>query len=710
MPQGVIATIPKHQFSANGSPLVGGTLTTYLAGTTTPVATYQDMALTIANTNPITLDARGECVLWLDSAIVYKFVLKDGAGVIQWTQDSISGAASQAAGAFVKGSDLAAVGGAALVGFKQPGAGAVARTVLSKFSETVSVKDFGAVGDGVTADAAAFAAAIASVATTGQAIYVPAGVYKIGTKLATTGNLNMFGDGDSTVLDFSGMSAPSDSGLTVTGALTLLAQTITLAARDGLTVSFSAAPAIASGDVFCLFDSTTLWSGFRAYYFAGEWCEARSTSGSAVKITTPLYDGYIAATARAYKLSSPNVSLRNFKVKGGAGTTGLIKLSMCAGAVLENITTYNEAYQAIELDRCYRVSVVNPNIYNKGTGTLDDYGLLISNSQRVRVRGGDLYARRHGLAVGGGSGTCAVPNRNIRIAGMTISNDSESGIYSADIHGNTQDMVYEGCTIYNGCAWAGADNGYDNCTIYAAFQGWCLYSNEVRGGTLSLRNSRLITSTDPSATTRGIVDVGANNAAITSNTVDALNLVVENCSLTGRGMSALTTFMFVVNSGTAVNVNISITNICASVNAMSSILRTDLNSGTANSTAIVVDAVSGFPDLTKLHTAAGSYYLNKPQRMMRQSGKLGMTASSGTAETINAPIGFRYLYPRTPVAMTGVGGDTGSYSTPSGQNIDSACYTVTNAAIRPSLRSTNNSNWSSTVGTVLNWSVGLDEA
>lgn len=59
--------------------------------------------------------------------------------------------------------------GAAMVGFIQSGAGAVARTAQSKLRDVVSVKDFGAVGDGATNDTAAFTAATA----TNQPIFVP---------------------------------------------------------------------------------------------------------------------------------------------------------------------------------------------------------------------------------------------------------------------------------------------------------------------------------------------------------------------------------------------------------------------------------------------------------------------------------------------------------------------------------------------------------
>lgn len=53
--------------------------------------------------------------------------------------------------------------------FLQAGASGVARTVDSKLKDTVSVKDFGAVGDGVTNDTTAFTNAVA----TGKAVFVP---------------------------------------------------------------------------------------------------------------------------------------------------------------------------------------------------------------------------------------------------------------------------------------------------------------------------------------------------------------------------------------------------------------------------------------------------------------------------------------------------------------------------------------------------------
>ena len=180
---GVIANLPRYQFSSStGAPLANGTLTVYVAGSTTPTNTWQDSALSTLNTNPVQLDSRGECVLWLDSAVSYKFILKNAAGVIQWTQDNISGAAPAGS--------LYASTGASLIGYMPAGTGAVATTVQGKLRESVSVLDFGAVGDGVTDDTDAIQAAIDEA----RSVYVPAGDYIV-TGLTIPSNTRFHGDG-----------------------------------------------------------------------------------------------------------------------------------------------------------------------------------------------------------------------------------------------------------------------------------------------------------------------------------------------------------------------------------------------------------------------------------------------------------------------------------------------------------------------------------
>lgn len=81
-------------FDNNGNPLAGGKIYTYLAGTTTPAATYTTSAGNIAHTNPIVLDGAGRVPsgeIWLTSGISYKFVVEDSANNLIGTFDNVKG-------------------------------------------------------------------------------------------------------------------------------------------------------------------------------------------------------------------------------------------------------------------------------------------------------------------------------------------------------------------------------------------------------------------------------------------------------------------------------------------------------------------------------------------------------------------------------------------------------------------------------------------
>jgi Pectate lyase superfamily protein len=187
-------------FNNNGVPLAGGFLYTYSAGTTTPIATYTSNSGSIANSNPIILDSSGRVPyeIWLTLSTPYKFVLQDSSSVQIGSWDNIPAITS--AGDLSNQSNVAL--GDALVGFEQSNSsgalsGAVGKTVHQKLQEWVSVKDFGAVGDGNTQDGVAIQNALNALSTN-STLYFPAGVYLISQSTvlsANIANVTLIGDG-----------------------------------------------------------------------------------------------------------------------------------------------------------------------------------------------------------------------------------------------------------------------------------------------------------------------------------------------------------------------------------------------------------------------------------------------------------------------------------------------------------------------------------
>ena len=83
---------------------------------------------------------------------------------------------------------------ASKLSFTQAGTGAAARTVDSKLKDVVSVKDFGAVGDGVADDTVAIQAAFDNVGPS-AVVYLPAGNFKLTAPVVITAPLRLTGAG-----------------------------------------------------------------------------------------------------------------------------------------------------------------------------------------------------------------------------------------------------------------------------------------------------------------------------------------------------------------------------------------------------------------------------------------------------------------------------------------------------------------------------------
>ena len=250
------------QFLDNsGNVLTGGLIYTYNAGTTTPLATYTSNLGNTEHPNPIVLDAAGRIPggeIWLTTGFGYKFVTKDSNNVLIGTYDNVpsssqppivndassisyEGGNNIVAGNFIIGqtylitsigsTNFQLIGASAnTVGilFIATGVGSgtgtaqYSRTVQAKFKDIISVKDFGAIGNGVNDDTVAIQTALNQ---TSRRVFFPAGQYKITSTLTIYQDAILEGDGGSGELGSSNITV-----IQVTGdfdAFKLYAPTIT---------------------------------------------------------------------------------------------------------------------------------------------------------------------------------------------------------------------------------------------------------------------------------------------------------------------------------------------------------------------------------------------------------------------------------------------------------------------------------------------------
>lgn len=193
--------------TSGGDPVSSGAIWFYQpGGGTTPATVYSDVDGTVVATNPVTLDAGGRALVYVTSPV--RAVVQDatGADVMDADQADVNRAEAVQvdntgwSDGYLDGvlSKIFASTGGVDAQYMQSG-GATPRTIQSKFSElSVSVKDFGAKGDGLTIDTVGVQAAINRVSFLGGGtVYVPPGTYLIDQTLMLSGviGVNILGAG-----------------------------------------------------------------------------------------------------------------------------------------------------------------------------------------------------------------------------------------------------------------------------------------------------------------------------------------------------------------------------------------------------------------------------------------------------------------------------------------------------------------------------------
>lgn len=188
-------------YDRDGQPLDNGNVyigTAYLDPVTNPIQVYYDETLTIPANQPLKTSngyvyRNGTPTQLYVNAVNFSILVNDSKNTLVYSFPDGTGFSPNASNVAFTGfkgqvgyvSDLAGNDGSDWIGFTSAGTGAVARSAQDKMRDIVSVKDFGAVGDGVADDSAALQAA----ANTGRPINLDGASYFTTSTITITNDI-----------------------------------------------------------------------------------------------------------------------------------------------------------------------------------------------------------------------------------------------------------------------------------------------------------------------------------------------------------------------------------------------------------------------------------------------------------------------------------------------------------------------------------------
>lgn len=269
-------------------------------------------------------------------------------------------------GGTLLGQQLAAAHGSSLVGFQQSGTGAVVRTAQDKMREYVSVKDFGAVGDGVTDDGPALALAL----TASDTVVFPTSAAGYAIKSTVTVTLTR-----DTVIDCNGQLLTfENSRVNLRGATVATGRTLAAnAARYAKAVTLNSGADIQPGDL--LFIGTDQLPSSEWPDKKNDCVRIRSVSGAVLTLDEGLNFSYTTGDAglsivvyRPVKLKIVNAKVRT--IAADADTTTYVNFYLLGLRDVELVSP--------EFTGQYPFSRAN-NIYRNGAWLDRCVGATITN-------------------------------------------------------------------------------------------------------------------------------------------------------------------------------------------------------------------------------------------------------------------------------------------------------------------------------------------
>jgi hypothetical protein len=475
-----------------------------------------------------------------------------------------------------------------------------------------------------------------------------------------------------------------------------------------------------AGDVIIVYNRVDeSYSGHRAEYRAGEMHPITSYgAGSGANTRVFIADRILYAHAEAdidvYFFKKKGVTIRGiqFEAPSDAGVAAL-RLKLLTGVVLDDVAAMINTASvstAGEFDRCYDIrGTLRGFALGANGSSTDQYGWVIANCTQG-VFNSVVGSTWHPIAIGGYDGSSVgylggVPNRSIRFSGCQFWS-SGTGAPGTDVHGNSEDIVFDACYIQNGAKFGGKDVTYNECRIQGGdfANGAVIYAAELRGGSFVFSDCILETHGNPAAISRGIVDIGGNGDAFGAAGKEEANVRIQNCTLNITSFATIIVKMSNYSTSYPINIEINGLVVQGGVSVSHLIRYEGAVVGVAKARFVSVQRIMGLKAGAILAVDAGTTPWDSTTEMTMpvQGGSVSLSTSNATSSTIEgAPVAFKWTYPAEPnstFAMKGV--------PVNGKGILPVVHTRDATQIRHGIYSHDGANWAGTTAVVVSWQAG----
>jgi hypothetical protein len=349
-----------------------------------------------------------------------------------------------------------------LVGYQPAGSGAVATNVQAKLRETVSVKDFGAVGDGVANDTAAIQAAINSLGAEGGEIIIPAGRYICTNNLTTKSNVSIVGTPSVSILDFSTKSSRANC-LSATGTVSTPYPLLSDGVFESSTVTVSTANAanFAANDMVFVRSNFKLDPSVSNANGEINFVQSVNYSTGVVTLQTSLAHQFAVSDSAAIQKVTPveNINFEglsfvgtgfNFPTGSGGSWANAdgdhgITINKCKNVRISNCSFTNVVRMAVRIVDCFEWSVSGCNIQMPQEQTSNQiiYGICwLDYASNGIITNNQVYRGRHGIVNSDSAGFGY--SKNIVVSSNTV---TRTYVAALSTHTSGHNTVWANNTI-----------------------------------------------------------------------------------------------------------------------------------------------------------------------------------------------------------------------------------------------------------------------